>query len=200
MPEKVLDMAALPCYDRDKKRTDGEVKEMILTKADLLAIGQVMDEKLKPIEERLDRVEDRLDRLEKRVDGLEQRVGGLEQRVGGLEQGFVLLKEEVADLGKRVDRLEQGFVLLKEEVAGLGKRVDGLEAEVRGIKVYLESNIEPRLKTIESAYLSTYNRYCRETERMQKTYSDVELLKGAVVEHSRTLSRHEQLIAALQAV
>lgn len=193
MPEKVLDMAALPCYDRDKKRTDGEVKEMILTKADLLAIGQVMDEKLKPIEERLDRVEDRLDRLEKRVDGLEQ-------RVGGLEQGFVLLKEEVAGLGKRVDRLEQGFVLLKEEVAGLGKRVDGLEAEVRGIKVYLESNIEPRLKTIESAYLSTYNRYCRETERMQKTYSDVELLKGAVVEHSRTLSRHEQLIAALQAV
>lgn len=172
MPEKVLDMAALPCYDRDKKRTDGEVKEMILTKADLLAIGQVMDEKLKPIEERLDRVEDRLDRLEKRVDGLEQRVGGL----------------------------EQGFVLLKEEVAGLGKRVDGLEAEVRGIKVYLESNIEPRLRTIESAYLSTYNRYCRETERMQKTYSDVELLKGAVVEHSRTLSRHEQLIAALQAV
>lgn len=165
MPEKVLDMAALPCYDRDKKRTDGEMKEMILTKADLLAIGQVMDEKLKPIEERLDRVEDRLDRLEKRVDSL-----------------------------------EQGFVLLKEEVAGLGKRVDGLEAEVRGIKVYLESNIEPRLKTIESAYLSTYNRYCRETERMQKTYSDVELLKGAVVEHSRTLSRHEQLIAALQAV
>lgn len=151
MPEKVLDMAALPCYDRDKKRTDGEVKEMILTKADLLAIGQVMDEKLKPIEERL-------------------------------------------------DRLEQGFVLLKEEVAGLGKRVDGLEAEVRGIKVYLESNIEPRLRTIESAYLSTYNRYCRETERMQKAYSDVELLKGAVVEHSRTLSRHEQLIAALQAV
>lgn len=179
MPEKVLDMAALPCYDRDKKRTDGEVKEMILTKADLLAIGQVMDEKLKPIEERLDRVEDRLDRLEIRMDRLEQRVDGLEQRVGGLEQGFVLLKEEVA---------------------GLGKRVDGLEAEVRGIKVYLESNIEPRLKTIESAYLSTYNRYCRETERMQKTYSDVELLKGAVVEHSRTLSRHEQLIAALQAV
>ena len=172
MPEKVLDMAALPCYDRDKKRTDGEVKEMILTKADLLAIGQVMDEKLKPIEERLD----------------------------SLEQGFVLLKEEVAGLGKRVDGLEQGFVLLKEEVAGLGKRVDGLEAEVRGIKVYLESNIEPRLRTIESAYLSTYNRYCRETERMQKTYSDVELLKGAVVEHSRTLSRHEQLIAALQAV
>lgn len=193
MPEKVLDMAALPCYDRGKKRTDGEVKEMILTKADLLAIGQVMDEKLKPIEERLDRVEGRLDRLEIRMDGLEQ-------RVGGLEQGFVLLKEEVAGLGKRVDRLEQGFVLLKEEVAGLGKRVDGLEAEVRGIKVYLESNIEPRLKTIESAYLSTYNRYCRETERMQKTYSDVELLKGAVVEHSRTLSRHEQLIAALQAV
>ena len=193
MPEKVLDMAALPCYDRDKKRTDGEVKEMILTKADLLAIGQVMDEKLKPIEERLDRVEDRLDRLEKRVDSL--------------EQGFVLLKEEVAGLGKRVGGLEQrvggleqGFVLLKEEVAGLGKRIDGLEAEVRGIKVYLESNIEPRLKTIESAYLSTYNRYCRETERMQKTYSDVELLKGAVVEHSRTLSRHEQLIAALQAV
>lgn len=186
MPEKVLDMAALPCYDRDKKRTDGEVKEMILTKADLLAIGQVMDEKLKPIEERLDRVEDRLDRLEIRMDRLEQRVDGLEQRVGGLEQ--------------RVGGLEQGFVLLKEEVAGLGKRIDGLEAEVRGIKVYLESNIEPRLKTIESAYLSTYNRYCRETERMQKTYSDVELLKGAVVEHSRTLSRHEQLIAALQAV
>ncbi len=207
MPEKVLDMAALPCYDRDKKRTDGEVKEMILTKADLLAIGQVMDEKLKPIEERLDRVEDRLDRLEKRVDSLEQgfvllkeEVTGLGKCVDGLEQGFVLLKEEVAGLGKRVDRLEQGFVLLKEEVAGLGKRVDGLEAEVRGIKVYLESNIEPRLKTIESACLSTYNRYCRETERMQKTYSDVELLKGAVVEHSRTLSRHEQLIAALQAV
>lgn len=158
---------------------------MILTKEDLLAIGQLIDEKLKPVEERLDRLEASVERLEARMDSLEIRMDRIEERMDRLEA--------------RVDSLEERVGELEKEVTALKQKMGDLETQVVGIKVYLDTRIEPRLKNLESTYLDTYKRYCREIDRMPQAYSDVDMLKGVVVEHSRTLARHEELITALQA-
>ncbi len=179
---------------------------MILTKEDLLAIGQLIDEKLKPVEERLDRLEARMDRIEERMDRLEASVERLEARVERLEASVERLEARMDSLETRVDRLEARMDSLEErvgelekEVTALKQKVGDLETQVVGIKVYLDTRMEPRMKNLESTYLDTYKRYCKEIDRMPQAYSDVDMLKGVVVEHSRTLARHEQLITALQA-
>lgn len=62
---------------------------MALTNDDLQAIGalvgQVLDEKLKPINDRLDNLETKVDNLETKVDNLETKVDNLETKVDNLQ-------------------------------------------------------------------------------------------------------------------
>ena len=47
-----------------------------------------------------------------------------------------------------------------------------------------ENVIIPRLKTIESCYTDTYNRYKDSSDKMQAAFDDIDLLKKVVTEHS----------------
>ncbi|MDE7246701.1 MAG: hypothetical protein K2N43_02305 [Lachnospiraceae bacterium] len=109
-----------------------------------------------------DLLDEKLGGLEQKVDGLEQKVDGLEQKVDGLEQ--------------RMDGLEQSM----ESVQG---RVTRIEVDL------LENNVIPRLNTIEACYTSTYNRYREYSERMETAFTDIDLLKKVVSEHSEKLKR-----------
>lgn len=50
---------------------------MSLTNDDLLAISDMMDKKLQPINNRLDKIDDRLDSLDDRLDSLDDRLDSL---------------------------------------------------------------------------------------------------------------------------
>ncbi|HCT90733.1 MAG TPA: hypothetical protein DF613_05020, partial [Lachnospiraceae bacterium] len=63
-----------------------------------------------------------------------------------------------------------------------------IDHRLRRIEVdLLENNVIPRLNTIESCYMATYSRYRNSADQMEKVFGDVELLKGAVAEHSQIL-------------
>ena len=47
----------------------------------------------------------------------------------------------------------------------------------------------PRLQTIESCYLDTYERYKDGAEDIENLKGDMELVKGILQEHSRELQR-----------
>ena len=102
------------------------------------------------------------DLLDEKLGGLEQKVDGLEQRMDGLDQ--------------KVDGLEQSM----ESIQG---RVTRIEVDL------LENNVIPRLNTIEACYTSTYNRYREYSERMETAFTDIDLLKKVVSEHSEKLKR-----------
>ena len=53
----------------------------------------------------------------------------------------------------------------------------------------LENNVIPRLNTIEECYLSTCNRYLASSERMEGAFTDIDLLKRVVSDHSEKLQR-----------
>lgn len=61
--------------------------------------------------------------------------------------------------------------------------------EVHQIKLYLENLIVPRLDTIESCYLDTYNRYQNYTDKMQASFDDIEVMKKVLLEHSEKLQK-----------
>ena len=109
---------------------------MSLTNADLLAIEQLLDKKINPIENKVDGLENRFNKLEDRFDKLED-------------------------------------------------RFDKLEGDVSLIKLQLEQDIVPRLTNIESCYVSTYERYVKTTERVEKYIEKQDLLTAIVLEHDR---------------
>ena len=68
----------------------------MLDKNDLVAIAQLMDSKLTPINGRLDRMETRLDRMEGRLDRMETRLDCMETRLDQMQEDIESLKEDSA--------------------------------------------------------------------------------------------------------
>ena len=126
---------------------------MTLTNEDLLAISQLLDEKLDAkFDEKLD-------------------------------------EKFYAKLDAKLDeKLDEKFYAKLD--AKLDARIKPLENRLKRIEVdLLENNVIPRLNTIEACYIETYNRYKDYVDKMDATFSDVELLKKVVEEHSKILQK-----------
>lgn len=141
---------------------------MTLTNEDLLALSQMMDIKLQPIEKHLVRIEDRLTRVETKMDDLETKVDNLEIKVNNLET--------------RVSKLELDAKSLHSELA-LIKR------DVKQVRVCQETKMIPRLSNIEACYLDTSIRYQESADKVDVVCEDVQLLKKVVGEHSEKLKK-----------
>ena len=65
----------------------------------------------------------------------------------------------------------------------------GLQAEIHQIKLFQENVLLPRLDTIESCYLSTYDRYKDSVEGYEALRADNEVMKKVIMEHSEKLQK-----------
>lgn len=85
-------------------------------------------------------------------------------------------------------KLDAKLAPIEESVTRIEDRVTGIESRVTRIEVdLLENNVLPRLNTIESCYMDTFNRYKDGAEQMSSVVEDVALLKKVVAEHSEKL-------------
>ena len=134
---------------------------MTLTNDDLLALSQMMDDKLHPIEKRLDKIEDRLVNVEDRLVNVEHRLTNVEMKVASLEKDVNWLKLETRHMKK----------------------------ELTELKICQETWIVPRLSNIEACYLGTSVRYQESADKVDAVCEDVELLKKVVSEHSEQLKK-----------
>ena len=164
-------------------------REMLSAISGLLdeRLEQKFNEKLQPVYERLDGFEanmiPRFERLETNVIELKTDVDNLKTKVDGLETDVSGLKTDVGELKTDVSGL-------KTDVGGLKADVSGLKGEMQYIRVVqLENNVIPRLSTIESCYLDTFQRYVERTEQFDKMTADIGVLKSIVSEHSRKLEK-----------
>ena len=66
----------------------------------------------------------------------------------------------------------------------LENNLKDIQNDIHNIKLFQENVIIPRLKTIESCYTDTYNRYKDSSDKMQAAFDDIDLLKKVVTEHS----------------
>ena len=72
----------------------------------------------------------------------------------------------------------------------LDAKLKPIENQLKRIEVdLLENNVIPRLNTIESCYMDTYNRYKDHADKMEAAFADIELLKKVVTEHSEKLQK-----------
>ncbi|SHI18019.1 hypothetical protein SAMN02745823_03083 [Sporobacter termitidis DSM 10068] len=97
----------------------------------LAAIGQMIDEKLKPVHQS--------------ITGMHQDITGMQQDITGMQQDIADVKQEVVktnlkletDITKRLDSLTDGYILnhekqhdLERQLTDLQRRVEALEIKV----------------------------------------------------------------------
>ena len=165
----------------------------------LLAISNMMDTKLKPVNEKLQKIEltqenNILPRLEKieltqennilpRLEKIEltqendilPRLDKLEHSQERLEQSYEKLEQSQERLEQSYERLEQSF--------------EKMEQSQKKMELTLENNILPRLQTIEDCYLSTFKRYQSGVGQIEKMQNDIDVIKTTITNHSEILQR-----------
>ncbi len=82
---------------------------------------------------------------------------------------------------------------LKATLQPIENRLDRIENKVTNISLTLENDIRPRLNTIESCYTDTYNRYKDYAEKMDAAFTDIEIMKKVITEHSEALQKLQKL-------
>ena len=152
---------------------------MILTNEDLLAISQIVDKRL---EIRLKPIEKDISALDDKVNALDDKVNALDDKVNALDDKVYALDDKVNALDDKVNALDNKFI-------DLNHRVESLESGLHNVRLFQENIILPRLNTIESCYLDTFNRYQKNADKMEIVYEDVDLLKKVAADHSEKLQK-----------
>ena len=124
----------------------------MLTNEDLIAIESIMDRRFNRVEERLDRMEEKYDQIEGKFDRMEGK--------------FDRIDEKFAQMDQKIDREIKESELRMSQM--MDRKLEPLQKEIHMIRVdLLENNVIPRLNTIEQCYLSTYNRYAVNADKME---------------------------------
>ena len=142
--------------------------------------------------------------LDEKLEGLKTDVKGLKADVKVLKTDVKVLKTDVEGLKADVKVLKTDVKVLKTDVEVLKADVKVLKADVKVLKtdvsvlkndmqnvkiVQLENGVLPRLNTIESCYLDTFQRYKERTEQFDQMAEDIKVLKTVVLNHSGRLSK-----------
>ena len=138
----------------------------MLTKQDIAVLSDLLDQGLHPIKEDLQM-------LHKEFIGLNNKFNGLRQ-----------------DMNEKSDGLREK---MHAEISRLDNKIDSLREEMHGgfaeIHTILNTDISPRLKTIEDCYLKTFERYSEGAERQKKMEEDISVMKDVIQEHSVQLRK-----------
>ena len=88
-----------------------------------------------------------------------------------------------AEIAETRDSLQSS---LRTEIA---ETRDSLQSQLTQINLTLEQNVVPRLNTIESCYVSTYERYSQGINQLESIQSDILVMKDVIMKHSTQLAK-----------
>jgi chromosome segregation ATPase len=119
-----------------------------LTKDDLQAIGELMDDKLEPINARLENVEQEIGGLNQRIEHVEQEIGGITQRLDHVEQDVRRINQSVAvlekDLTFKVNIVYENIV----DINNRNQKIDRIEEK--------QENHEDRIWALEQTVKASH--------------------------------------------
>ena len=163
---------------------------MALTKDDLSAISQLLDSKMNS---RFDVLDNRIENMEGKLAGIETtltenvlpRIGNIETtlmenvlpRIGNIET--TLTENVLPRIGNIETKIENDIL----------PQLNDISPRLRNIELTLENDISPRMQNIESCYVTTYRRYVRGVNQIDRMQMDIDILKKVVGGHSEKLQR-----------
>lgn len=153
----------------------------MLTNEDILMISDLLDTKLDAQSKIID---------EKNQQSKDELCGEMRRMKFELRGEVQELRGEFhGEMQELKNELHEEIKFMKREITDLKNGLQKLGDEVDSIKIMLESDIIPRLCTIESCYVDTYRRYSMGVVEIEKVRTDVDILKNVVKEHSEKLNK-----------
>lgn len=141
----------------------------------LLAISDIIDQKLDAIDVKMETMENR---LSADIRALDAKIDTVESK----------LSADIRALDAKIDTVENR---LSADIRALDAKIDAvderLSKDIRTINVSLENVVIPRISHIEQCYLATSERYINETGRINGLVADVQVIKSVVQNHSEQL-------------
>lgn len=112
-----------------------------------------------------------------------------------LDGRFKVLEDELQSVKEDVQNLKDDMQGVKADIQGLKEDVQSLKQELHEVKLFQENVILPRLNTIESCYMDTFDRYRNYADKMDDAFADIAMLKKVVSEHSNNYgNKHNNVV------
>ena len=190
---------------------------MTLTNEDLLALSNLLDVKLKPIDSRLtsletkvDVIDSRLTSLETKVDVIDSRLTSLELKVDKLEAKVDTIDSRLTNLELKVDKLEAKVDAIDSRLTNLELKVDKLEAKVDAIdsrltslelkvdkletkadtlEIHIENVTDKNIALLAENYVPAARQFEKASYKIESLQADSDIIKKVLGEHSEKLQR-----------
>lgn len=92
-------------------------------------------------------------------------------------------------ISNMIEPMREDIREIKGRVRIVESKVENIENKVKLIELAQENEVISRLKTIESCYTSTFNRYKDSVEDYEIMKQDIAVIKKVVSEHSEKLQK-----------
>ena len=110
--------------------------------------------------------------MQKRMDSMDDRMASMESRMDSLDNRLVSVEEHVSSMDKRLVSVEDRLVSVENEVKShndvlhqlvlnqesMQKRVMNIEKDVAKIKITMENEVSPAIKTLTELHIDTSKR------------------------------------------
>ena len=107
-----------------------------------------------------------------------------------------IMDKKLIPIENRLDAMQDEIHIMQGEIRNMQGEIYSIQGEIRdiqgeihNIRLFQENVILPRLNTIESCYMDTYERYKSYADKIESVFADTELLKKVVSEHSEKLQK-----------
>ena len=87
-------------------------------------------------------------------------------------------------MDKKLNHITKDVQEVKKDIKVLKTEVENIDIRVKNIELNQETQVLPRLNTIEACYSSTYDRYKDSVEDYEAIKQDVSIMKKVIQEHS----------------
>ena len=169
---------------------------MTLTNEDLLALSNLLDVKLKPIDSRLtsletkvDVIDSRLTSLETKVDVIDSRLTSLELKVDKLEAKVDTIDSRLTNLELKVDKLEAKVDAIDSRLTSLELKVDKLETKADTLEIHIENVTDKNIALLAENYVPAARQFEKASYKIESLQADSDIIKKVLGEHSEKLQR-----------
>jgi len=115
--------------------------------------------------------------LSNMLDPIREELRDIKSDIKEIRGDITGMKGEIAEMKDDITEMQDDITEMKDDITDIKARVKRLELTQENVVI-------PRLNTIESCYISTYERYKENVEEQKALKQDVSILKKVVTEHS----------------
>lgn len=115
--------------------------------------------------------------------------GIMDKKLIPIENRFDAMQDEIHIMQGEIRNMQGEIRDMQGKIYSIHGEIRDIQGEIHNIRLFQENVILPRLNTIESCYMDTYERYKSYADKIESVFADTELLKKVVSEHSEKLQK-----------